>query len=198
VAFQYARAPRYIAALTALVTTIAFATPTSVVAHFPYFGSSDCGPDLELSNCVANNRDHQLHYYQLLDPQENASKWVMNNVYAPTDVNYFQTTISNADAIVYDFTFGMTGWWGVTYCGSGAAEGGTDPNRWCRPFTVQYNLSATHVFDSVADRRYIACHELGHSLGLRDVADGATCMDDTEIVHSFLSTHQIADINGQY
>jgi hypothetical protein len=188
----------FIAVVVAAITSLAFAMPSAVQGHLPYFGSSNCGADLELSNCVANNKDHQLHYYQLQSGQLNASRWVMENVYAPTQLNYFETTISNADAIVYDFTFGLTGWWGVTYCGTGASQGGTDPDRWCRPFTVQYNLSYPGVFDTQADRRYIACHELGHSVGLRDLSDGATCMDDTQIVHQFLSAHQIGDINAQY
>lgn len=90
----------------------------------------------------------------------------------PTDMNMYRTLTGGAhvDAYLYQAASGYgSGWWGVTYCPSTSTQGGTHPYRWCRPFAVKFNSGYyPGAFDSVIERDYVACHELGHTAGLLD------------------------------
>lgn len=94
---------------------------------------------------------------------------------------------SATDAIVYAGDHGENGAAGWVYCPPDAPQGRTSQgDRWCQRQEIHFNLNPRYAafFADRASRDYIACHELGHTIGLLHwgnppLSDGpaaATCM----------------------
>ncbi|MGZ8562369.1 MAG: hypothetical protein ACXWWU_01985 [Candidatus Limnocylindria bacterium] len=92
------------------------------------------------------------------------------------------------DVIAFSGDYGDNGAAGWVYCPSDAPQGiNRFDHRWCRNQELHLNYNARYglFFDDEASRGHIACHELGHTLGLRhwgnppetEGAVGATCMN---------------------
>jgi hypothetical protein len=83
---------------------------------------------------------------------------------------------------VYDDSYGSA-YYAWTACSSGAAYKGNsgDHTRACAPQSLKYDISHTSAYDTQSERRKIACHEMGHTFGLRhSTGDGtSTCMTAT-------------------
>ncbi len=84
-----------------------------------------------------------------------------------------------------------------TACAAGADYGGSDANhtRWCRPQRFVYNTfyAASH-FPTDNNKRYIACHELGHTIGLQHPYPSPseppqTCMKSATITPKYVPTY---------
>jgi hypothetical protein len=82
--------------------------------------------------------------------------------------------------------------------GSGTQHGGSDAShtRWCRPQLIYYNTYyATGYFPTDNPKRYIACHELGHTIGLRHwqsnggTEPSTTCMRTATITPKYVPTY---------
>jgi hypothetical protein len=114
----------------------------------------------------------------------------MAQVYDPTHLEMIvQTRITDAtDVIVYAADWGANGAAGWVYCPADAPQGTTrQGDRWCQRQEMHFNLNPRYAafFDDRASRDYMACHELGHTIGLRhwgnpphsDGPIGATCMN---------------------
>ena len=92
------------------------------------------------------------------------------------------------DVIAFSGDYGDNGAAGWVYCPSDAPQGiNRLDHRWCRHQELHLNVNARFglFFDDEASRGHIACHELGHTLGLRHWGNppetegpvGATCMN---------------------
>ena len=139
---------------------------------------------------LANNRSHAVRYGYLggttIEDIPNiraAFDWILGNVYNPTDLNAYHSDADPLpDVIVHDFNYplfpSLAGW--VNCPPDNTGTGGTDPNRWCRGQTLVLNSYLywfdNSVFDTDAQRRNIACHEMGHTVGLRHRAELTSCM----------------------
>jgi hypothetical protein len=92
-------------------------------------------------------------------------------------VAYRDEADSLPDVWVQDWNYGaLAGTVAWTECPvDHLGEGGTNPNRWCRgqrlKFNVYYWVSDSGVYDTPTQRQNVACHELGHSVGLRHRTD---------------------------
>lgn len=77
----------------------------------------------------------------------------------------------------------------------GVRYGGSDANhtRLCYPQLFEYNLTYEAGFFSTDNaKRYIACHELGHTIGLQHPAAGettVTCMKSATITPKYVPTY---------
>lgn len=163
------------------------------------FGSNINHPcdETYASQCVADNYDHQVRFFDVTE----------NMLWGTQDrMQYYngraarllmrEYTTGTRDVHVQDLYVGPVGWWAATYCASSATYGGTDPSRWCRPQILTYNLTYSI---GIAQPQYMACHELGHTVGLRHYSNDSTCMKngDTSGWDQILD-HERDHINTRY
>jgi len=104
---------------------------------------------------------------------------------------------SGADVYVYDNTY-FSQYWAWTACYSTATFGGADPNKWCKPQALRFDLSNQTGFDTPAEGRYLGCHEFGHTLGLRHSYDTNSCMFTGQATTSVITTHDASTLNSHY
>jgi hypothetical protein len=120
----------------------------------------------------ADNATHSFHYVDLAQISTAATNWARTNVLNPTAINTtYDSTLDNlTDVVVRDQHY-------VDYCGydwlqpggSGVVGLATcdsqSPSGQCEQHTARYNLNFTQS-TSTSNQRGLACHELGHTLGL--------------------------------
>ena len=152
------------------------------------------------AQCVANNGTHTVYKSQFLSANmvaaTNHGITQANNL---TYVSAYDVGTSNADVTVSQGHYGNSGWWAYTRCVSGSAYGGADPYRWCRPQEIRYNM--THPsgwYNTAQGREAVACHEMGHSLGLRHTFATDSCMHDAWTAVDVYNSHDKAVVNGHY
>jgi len=151
---------------------------------------------LRLGECLDLELDAVVDYNQL-----SATRYASNWVYDPvTEVDTTEvSSASGVDLIVRDWTSDNSDAWAWVECDQGAAYGGTDPRRWCRPQVLRYDLSDTIRYDEVFERRYMACHEMGHSLGLRHSSNSASCLFPNQATSDVLvANDEVIELNGHY
>jgi hypothetical protein len=114
------------------------------------------------------------------------------------------------DVVVFAADHGANGAAGWVYCPASAPQGlSAAGDRWCQRQELHFNLNARYAgyFGDGASRRYMACHELGHTIGLRhwgnpprsDGPRAATCMNpDTPDGPAALAPSDRTRINDYY
>lgn len=161
------------------------------------FGSTTCGGTPRNCVSVGDNATHIIYFASVGTGMYNATVNTLNDDYGPTDLNWYSTTYwTIADVIVYDADYGLNGAAGWVDCPASAPQGiQTDGDRWCRNQTLKYNLNAGYgpFWNDAGSRAYLACHEMGHTLGLRhqygnscmypDAPNGPTVLDAIDRSH---------------
>ncbi|MFN3217608.1 MAG: hypothetical protein ACE367_14025 [Acidimicrobiales bacterium] len=155
----------------------------------------------------------QLTYYRenLTPKMYSAVAFTLNNHVAPTDVAV-QPEDSGAgtatDIIYWDFDYS-------TYCGKDWHPDGPDPDsksviglyvceslsgQKCNRSKVRFDTSWTSPKNTTKVRA-LSCHETGHALGLRHLANAGTnvgCMPGSLKPVVNFSAHDVAHINANY
>jgi len=180
---------RCLSTLCTLLAAFAMAVvPTSTgLADDWHFGSREtdaCGffvgnsgwQNLTTCPSMANNRWHAVHYGVVgnqWDGIDDATTWSLANHYNVLDlVAYVDQDDPLPDVIVYDHDIygdnNLFAWVDCPANNTGTGGDESSNTRWCRGQILRYNAFYESDWqDTNAARRGLACHELGHTVGLR-------------------------------
>lgn len=175
------------------------------VSYASNFGSA-CAVSNGVPNCISLGNSSLHHYWfgNVETDQRNAMNWIAGSVYSATDLTSIQSAHSNTDVKIFDNTYGANGIWGWVDCGSTCEKTGTHPNRTGFKQDLRFNLSYPTAFDTQFERRYMACHEFGHTVGLRhtnslgDPYNNESCMFANAATSNVLTPHDIGHIDAEY
>lgn len=186
-------------------------------AHATNIGSTQgCGYEYgssnETYNCVsmANNKWHAVREYTFGNQWPDlvaATQWALDNQYDPTDLVAYKTTTDNLpDVRLWDWWYGTGKPQGWVDCpadntGIGYKDSFDPETRWCRGQILRFNATWNDLYnyDTHAER-YLACHELGHTVGLRHTSLNS-CMRTNvplSLANENLLSHEIGHLNVWY
>ena len=104
---------------------------------------------------------------------------------------------------MFDLDFQTQDFAAYTTCASDATYGGSGIHRQCRPQILYYNLEFESTsFQDAAYRKWVACHEVGHTLGLRHATSvnhpspGYSCMKNVHYGPLDVSVHDGNHLEG--
>jgi hypothetical protein len=206
---------RPLAFLAALLLLLAQAPPVAAQHGGPEISSLlVCErPNVTPPRCtsVGDNFRHYVFFDPSLTEELRSSlRDTMAEDYDPTAlvVREHPALTSQTDVIAFSADYGENGAAGWVYCPSDAPQGtNAQGDRWCRHQELHFNLNARYAIylNDDGSRDYVACHELGHTIGLRHWGNppessgpvGATCMNaDTPDGPTDLSQAEIDHINA--
>jgi hypothetical protein len=165
------------------------------------------------SNCVslANNSTHALRPLSLGDQWPGvdvATQFAIDSIYNPTDLTvYTSNTDPSPDVWALDGFYGQNGVFAWVDCPSGnSGTGGAGSLQWCRGQTLNYNASLLASYPTgLGGLNGLACHELGHTIGLRHNTHPTLPQGATSCTRTFppypanINAHEINDhINPNY
>jgi hypothetical protein len=152
----------------------------------------DCNRPTVPKHCVSvadGIRHHVFFHRSVPSGLRLAVRRAMENAYEPTALRMVRdrTRTSRTDVIVYAGDYGQNGAAAWVHCPRVAPQGIDEQgHRWCRQQRLFFNLNPRYAayFADAASRRHLACHELGHTVGLRhwgnppvsDPPTRSTCM----------------------
>lgn len=202
-----------------LATLLLAPQPVSTLASHhgePGIGSFiDCSRPVTPPRCTSVDSNSR-HYVYVSPSVPGRIAWALRRTmredYGPTNlVMHLQTEITpRTDVIVMAGDYGRNGAAGWVWCPPRAPQGtNAVGDRWCRHQRLYFNLNASYAsfFADRASRDYMACHELGHTIGLHHwgnppISPGparATCMQpDVPNGPTNLHRWDIEDINMYY
>jgi len=198
----------------AVLSALTVAVASVPVARAQPFGSDwdhTCDATLA-SQCLANNYVHTIYFSDFSSSLKSDAVAMINEQYEPTDLD---TTVlasdpgQNVDVRAYDGYYGSNGAWAWTQCDPNATYGGDSSNhtRYCRPQLIFYNYTYGGSWDSYFGRRYVTCHEVGHTVGLRHSSNdglglgdnnGASCMYPDVLMADQLDSHDRSHVDSYY
>ena len=169
------------------------------------FGSSTC--DGTPRNCYSLQPDYLIRVY-LQDVSSGMTTATLDSMaydYTPTDLWMWEVSASTyASIIVKEDDYGDNGFAAWVNCPDSSTTQQTPEGRTCSPQVVKYNRnSASYLavyYNGSESRDSIACHELGHSVGLGHSTNELSCMEPGDPDGStVLSTHDVnTHINPHY
>ncbi len=156
--------------------TIALSAGGSVGANFG--DETSTPPNGNPGASLANNSSHAVRLDNATGEQWNRTVWAVGTSYNASDVDMYVTTTDSAPDVwvrtqyLGEFDPGPAA---HVKCPVGALYGGNSAGslQWCRGQHLVYNTNAPIHSDY---GNYVACHELGHTVGLRHRTSGLTCM----------------------
>jgi hypothetical protein len=154
------------------------------------------------SQCIANNGTHVFCFSAVGSSIVADTRTIMTNDYEAlssitTSEQSCTCSTCSLDLQIFDADYN-TSFWAWTACASGATFGGSDPRRWCKPQNLKWDLGTASAWNTTAGRQYIACHEVGHSLGLRHSGDTTSCMFPNRITTHVLTSHDQSMLTTWY
>lgn len=185
----------------AYLLAIAWAIPAHASASD--FGSNRPDPcnTLDSSQCVANNATHWIDRFALETHQLNAITWAATTIYTVPQVEIdSKFSTSTPDVRAVDGYYGDNGNWAWTMCDEYARYGGDAAahTKWCAPQILVFNLTQKAAnYSSEEKTKAIACHELGHTLGLRHLATNS-CMKFKQTLYKYLLDHEKTHLKTFY
>lgn len=134
------------------------------------------------------------HYQDLSISFESAHDYARDSVFSPTDMFHPETNLHATSHIhAWDLDLGDTGYFATVWCYTPNGER-------CSHSHLRYN-SWTGNGWTATKRKSVACHEIGHAVGLQHYDAYTSCMVTLVAAHNFpttLSTHDKSHINSRY
>lgn len=135
--------------------------------------------------------------------REEAVRFAISNVYNPVRDLTMRTTGGASDVVACQDFYGANAFAGWTDCPLTSQTGGPTGRVWCRFSQVRFNNYYVRN-DGEALARSLACHELGHTIGLRhadqqDPDTAASCMSPARSSSKIgITTHDTSHLNNHY
>jgi hypothetical protein len=149
--------------IVALLTCGALAmTSGTSYANFGSETAKDGPPVTQVS--LANDKNHRVDFMNTTTETGAAIKWALNDQFPRFDFTWTWVDGDDYDVRVMDDEYGDNNLLGWVNCPPRAIEHGTNPDRSCYGQVLKRNLSYPLPEEG---RRYMACHELGHTVGLQ-------------------------------
>lgn len=186
---------------SALVVVLSFMITVAAVStvYATNFGSTQMGGTPTRGVSLANNEWHYVYDAFMDSTLRTSLRWARDNVYGATDLDTFTGTWDVHDVYATSGDYGNNNFFGWVECPAGATTSGSDPNRTCYGQILWLNEYYAYAFDTENERRFQACHELGHTVGLRHPTSSyTTCMNTGNLSTTSLGAHDISHINSHY
>jgi predicted Zn-dependent protease len=191
--------------LTLLLVAASQVNANNMGSHVATGGTPAYNCDTSIhSQCVNNNNaDLIIFGSPLAQSHKDAINFAIANYNAKNpDVFLYISALGPdlVDVVVSDTTVAGNGAWSWGQCRSPATTGGTNPDAWCYPVLLKWNLAYESLrYPGTTAKRDVACHEIGHTLGLRHSNESSgTCMINGSTAYTTMSPHDQVMIGGQY
>lgn len=184
-----------LAGLLAAITSIIISLTPALGSNWGALDEEHrCTTD-EFSQCTANNNFHWVWISTSLpNSLESALENSLANdfdVVAGITAESVASYDSTTDVHAFNYTSAPTSWTAMETCAGFATFGGSGIRRWCKPHLLYMNTGFHwNDLDDPNERKHYACHELGHTLGLRHTSSTSSCMKDQYYAVD-LSSHDI-------
>ena len=137
----------------------------------------------------ANGPTHRFKYDNLTSQMNNASDYARNNDLSPTRMDAPKTSDhGNSDVHVMDNHYDWN------YAGTAQCMNPQD-SQVCNHFHVKFNMKYDYTWSQA---KSLACHEFGHTVGLRHDNSRSTCMHSDDKWPVGYSDHDRNHINNRY
>jgi hypothetical protein len=190
--------------LPAVVLAAAVTTTASPAAANPFGSANGCCP-------FADNGKHWYNYASLETRTRTAVKAALLNLDAQTDMTVAADSTPDPSTDVESFDRYYVDHWGLDWDGSTTGSNllayakcvktippadSSQPWR-CDQYEVRYDL-ADIDWMTKTQRQALACHELGHTVGLDHSTQSSSCLRKGAHTTVKYSAHDVAHINGRY
>jgi len=180
----------------AIACALSVASTATAYARFGSSYNDPCDTTIQ-SQCIAPNAYETVSIVAsaAITAQVRGAMANYNSVAPPVDMVEFYPSPPNYSDVLVSTITSPTAALAWTQCATGATYGGSDAShtRWCTPQKLVYNLTyQTSHFPTDNAKQYIACHELGHTVGLRhplSTEPQATCMRTATISPKYVPTY---------
>jgi hypothetical protein len=170
--------PKRVAASVLLAATLVTLWPAAASAsHHGNLGVGSfipCNRPVTPPRCTSVGND-SVHYVFIHPEVPAGIAWAVRRTmrwdYGPTDlVMRVQSRVTpRTDVIVRAANYGQNGAAGWVWCPPSSPQGrNAHGDRWCKRQRLYFNLNPTYraFLGDRGSRDYLACHELGHTIGL--------------------------------